>query len=1384
VFSIYLFFFGGKMSSFYCKLPTIIIVSFSTVLCLLTLVSCQHLPGYPSWGAPQISNPTPANGEVNVRLSVTLCWKAYSGSASPGSTETQPALTGYYIFFARVGDKYPKKPFFITTPEYTLLNLLENSSYKWYIVVLQSDGQRTIGPEWVFTTGDALYDKPEINLIYPEEALTVSRQSVRLTWEATPGNRLQEGSREVFIEGYDVIMHPTSDAPGDPIWVSGKYFDADNLEYAQTYVWQVTARQSDGQEATSTQRTFTTMDRQYDVPEIYLLRPTENLSELETTVTFTWVATPGTCTNNGKRDISINSYEVFLEVIGKAYGESRRVIYPTITIAGLDYGTTYRWKIKANQSDGQSVFSKERQFSTQKKKYEKPEIRLVYPENGTTGCATRVTLTWEATPGNQINHSSREAAISVYWLFFSESGAPFTDPAVVTEKKEHVLYGLVPNTEYKWKVAAFQNDGAVAETEEATFRTQDKKVLVYDNRGNLRDGYDRISEAVDRSNNNDMVVIVGGTVLTNETEEITIAGKELNICSSNQIPAVLEMAGKNARAFKITEGASVTLKNLVIQNSYTEEDGGAMFLRDSGTKVTTLYATMIGNTSEGSGGAVYIDTGAEYHAGFGTVISDNESREDGGGIYLSTNARLRMENTVVSGNRSGRHGGGAYIGPGNTEVILFSNRFENNNTGIGYRGGGLFIDAGSAILNADNTRWLAHRYPGTTVSPVEFERNTDPFTNNIYTGNSIHGDADTEGASVFFAQRMPEPDKDNIVAHACLNWVRVFCETFAEGTTGFLFTDAISGTPAASSSIVVNETIFRDKTGYPYLEIGYDITPEQDYWVSLQCSPTQYVISERTQTSSVNTPTVPEITFPANNAVDVHPDLSLKWASSEGAACYRVLIGSEQGHLLAATETDLTEYATNLLCDTMYYWQIESVDHYGATKTSSESLFTTGDRTGKPVKLYQEDGLTRIESYDTLTQAVDAISDNASYVIKVRSGATLFEPGHIVVDAKNLTIISTDQQKFQVDMAGKDDWAFLISNNASVTIENAIITNARVITGGSDGGAFYIINPGTKVVIRDCIITGNQTARRGGGVFLNSAKLTLIDSQIVGNFAGSSGGGVYVFNSASFCAENTVFSSNTAESNGGGIYSGSPSRINECTVSGNEAKLLGGGIYAAVGLFLLENSVVAGNLAGGSSETGGGGGMYLFNTSVNVTNSLFYDNSAIKYGGGIRCNNGTLTFVQSSLSGNGASLGGGIFTTGTTLTTGATISENVATTDGGGLYLSNGVLTVSGETVISSNSAGNSGGGIFCNSGTLQMDSGIVIANTAVTGRGGGLFRLQSRVLTGGIDWFNVSDRQNAFSVTSEGMVRNEGIYESTDPIRVNENTAAWTLTGQMAWNE
>ena len=238
----------------------------------------------------------------------------------------------------------------------------------------------------------------------------------------------------------------------------------------------------------------------------------------------------------------------------------------------------------------------------------------------------------------------------------------------------------------------------------------------------------------------------------------------------------------------------------------------------------------------------------------------------------------------------------------------------------------------------------------------------------------------------------------------------------------------------------------------------------------------------------------------------------------------------------------------------------------------------------------------------------------------------------------------------------------LISDGSFTTAFDAEISGLT-ITGGDATGAGGAVNSRENLTLSNSIITGNaargNSFNGGGGVFSD------------GNYANSS-----------LAVLNCVISNNVAlNGEGGGIRNtGSDLTVVDTAIRGNVAGSAGGGISAAdLGITVdIRNSFIDGN----SSNTGSGGGVFLFDATASITNCTISNNTARNNGGGIFATGYfesiSVTIENSTLSGNTATVGGGgiymrriapVPAVGILSVRHSTITNNAAATNFGGVWL-------------------------------------------------------------------------------------------------------------------
>jgi hypothetical protein len=171
----------------------------------------------------------------------------------------------------------------------------------------------------------------------------------------------------------------------------------------------------------------------------------------------------------------------------------------------------------------------------------------------------------------------------------------------------------------------------------------------------------------------------------------------------------------------------------------------------------------------------------------------------------------------------------------------------------------------------------------------------------------------------------------------------------------------------------------------------------------------------------------------------------------------------------------------------------------------------------------------------------------------------------------------------------------------SITVNGAGYKTAPTITftggGGSGAMATTTVDPtlfqSATLVVTRSLIQNNSAASaggQGGGIGnAGNGSVTINASTVADNSSAGRGGGFGSGNGVGALAVlNSTFASNTAGAAGGGIFaSGSATTaINNTTVNNNLSLTTAGGVDVGNGGLVLNNTIVAGNLAGSAGGSG------------------------------------------------------------------------------------------------------------------------------------------------------------------------------------------------------
>jgi predicted outer membrane repeat protein len=235
-----------------------------------------------------------------------------------------------------------------------------------------------------------------------------------------------------------------------------------------------------------------------------------------------------------------------------------------------------------------------------------------------------------------------------------------------------------------------------------------------------------------------------------------------------------------------------------------------------------------------------------------------------------------------------------------------------------------------------------------------------------------------------------------------------------------------------------------------------------------------------------------------------------------------------------------------------------------------------------------------------------------------RGGAILVDSSTSTLPPPEVSSLRVHNSEFTNNTAGFAGGAIAVLLYENVEIRQSLFRSNKTFSeqfSGGGGGAIYALNT-SSVAINESVLQGNGTPGYGGALNLHGS--TNIKSSLIrDNRAGLSGGGVAVFVSSGqeVRIDSSSFVENRAGAFGGAIYASSdraPITVTNSTISQNDARTSGGGIYFSVSGrgqttdYRIAHSTIAFNRAG---QGAAGGGVFVTSRGqVNISHSIIYGN--------------------------------------------------------------------------------------------------------------------------------------------------------------------------------
>ena len=275
--------------------------------------------------------------------------------------------------------------------------------------------------------------------------------------------------------------------------------------------------------------------------------------------------------------------------------------------------------------------------------------------------------------------------------------------------------------------------------------------------------------------------------------------------------------------------------------------------------------------------------------------------------------------------------------------------------------------------------------------------------------------------------------------------------------------------------------------------------------------------------------------------------------------------------------------------------------------------------------------------------------------------------------------------------------------NPILKLEGTSTFEGNIASG--NGGA--ILNEGT-LTVNDATFKNNKA--NWGGAIYNVGKMTVADSVFEGNYSSSVGGAITTTtNSIDTTIDNVVFKNNHSDYDGGAIGTRLPG-----VGTDNSAAKLDIEAYFE-GNSALENGGAIHNTFFADNGLGKGDGVTVKGEFVN--NSAKNGGAIYNLGGSVTSQDGVMTIIDSTFTGNSASEMGGAIYNGNVMTFVGTntFSDNTAGGVANDIY-NEGTITLADGSVLSL-AGGISGNGVLDGAGSIVVtDAGATIEGQEVEG--------------------------------------------------------------------
>jgi hypothetical protein len=305
---------------------------------------------------------SPVNNATNVNVNVTLDWAVVTGASA------------YHLEYSTEPNFNPStyQSLGSGSSQFAVSGLPYGSVIYWRVRAAHPLDSTAWSAVWSFTTAYQLTNAPV--LVSPADMANNQSISLTLSWNSVP---------TAVSYQYQIDEQATFSSPQSAI-TSNLNASISGLNYSTVYWWRVRANNGAGYSPWSTAWYFSTATSPFNNAPL-LVSPADGALSVVLAPTLNWDPVNGAVSYEYEYDTD----NQFNNPITNTTGVT------AAGISGLNYNTTYYWRVRANDGSANSPYSTVWSFTTQQNPLAQAPV-LLSPVNNAVNIPTNTTLSWNS----------------------------------------------------------------------------------------------------------------------------------------------------------------------------------------------------------------------------------------------------------------------------------------------------------------------------------------------------------------------------------------------------------------------------------------------------------------------------------------------------------------------------------------------------------------------------------------------------------------------------------------------------------------------------------------------------------------------------------------------------------------------------------------------------------------------------------------------------------------------------------------------------------------------------------------------------------------------------------------------------------------------------